>query len=374
MPYKYERRSQEDWEKRQSSGFEGFIKDDFQTYRPKKGDNQIRIYPPTWEKPTHYGLDVWVHYGVGPDRASVLCLQKMRNEPCPLCEARMRAQRAGEEDDAKALAPRQRVVVWMEDKKENKGPVIWGMPKSLDTEISKRCKDRETGKIRDIDDPDNGYDVFFDTEGDRDRTKYTAVEITNKPNRLSDRNLNYAIDHPLPSTLRWRDYEQVLALYEGAAPRRRDDDRGSRRSRDEDEDYRPRRDRDPDEDRPRRSRDADEDDRPRRTRDEDDRPRGREQDETRRSARSDDVDPPFDRDDRRETRSERPSNGADEERPRSSRPTLERRSESRDADERPSRSNGRDTEESERPSRSDQVRGGDRARELQARFAKPQQE
>jgi hypothetical protein len=105
------------------------------------------------------------------------------------------------------------------------------MPKSLDTEISKRCKDRETGKIRDIDDPDNGYDVFFDTEGDRDRTKYTAVEISNKPNRLSDRNLNYAIDHPLPSTLRWRDYEQVLALYEGAAPRRRDDDRGSRRSR-----------------------------------------------------------------------------------------------------------------------------------------------
>lgn len=84
--FRYEGRSKADVDKRSSQGaneFDKYLVDAVKMFKPNDKDNTIRILPPTWEKPKHYGLDIWVHYGVGPDRQTYLCLHKMKSEKCP---------------------------------------------------------------------------------------------------------------------------------------------------------------------------------------------------------------------------------------------------------------------------------------------------
>jgi hypothetical protein len=330
--FSYQRRSADQWNKHseRSSGFEGFIKDDFKTWRPKKGDNAVRILPPTFEDANHYGVEVWVHYNIGPERASVLCLQKMQGKPCPACEERIEAQRAGDEDGAKELKPRNLIVTWILDKNEREigNPAIWAIPGGVDTDICKISQDRRSGEVYEIDNPDDGYDVYFDKEGDGLKTRYGGFQLSKKTNEVPQKVLDYIEDNPLDSVLRWRSYEEIEKLLSGTpAPRKRrddDDDRPSRR-RDEDEE-RPRRSRDDDE-RPSRRAGRDEEERPSRSaRDDDDRPSRR--------ARDDDEEEP--RSGRRGARDAEESNGGRRDRDEGNGAT--RRAGGRDADEeRPAR-------------------------------------
>ena len=120
--FRYQDRDDRDYEDRasQSMGdFESFIKSNYKVYKPHQGDNYVRFLPPTFEGAKHYGIDVWVHYGIGADDGSVICLNKMNKEPCPICEARAIADRQGDSDLADSLKPNKRVLVWLLDMKEN---------------------------------------------------------------------------------------------------------------------------------------------------------------------------------------------------------------------------------------------------------------
>jgi len=223
MPgFKYQPRSEEDWEKRanqRGGGFQGYILDDYRMYTLKKGENAIRLLPPTWEGGRHYGYDIHVHFSIGPDKASVLCPYRMAEMPCPICEARARAEKQGDEDGAKELRPSQRVLVWLIDRKdEDKGPVLWGMPWTVDREITKVSRDRMTNKFYEIDNPEAGYDVYFDREGEGMLTKYTGVQLARRATSIEQDWMDYVVAHPLPDTLLVRDYDEIKALYEGSLP------------------------------------------------------------------------------------------------------------------------------------------------------------
>jgi len=223
MPSKfhYQARSNEDWEKRasqQGGGFQGYILDDFRLYTLKKGENAIRILPPTWDGAKHYGMDVYTHFGIGPDKATVLCPLKMAEQKCPICEARALAEKRGDEDMVKDLRPSKRVLVWLIDRKdEDKGPVVWGMPWTVDRDISKVSRDRGTGKYYFVDHPEEGFDIYFDREGEGIGTKYTGVQLARRATSVDEEWLEYIQAHPLPETLLIRDYEEILELFEGAA-------------------------------------------------------------------------------------------------------------------------------------------------------------
>src|SRR6202012_5512454 len=77
---------------RKTSMFDSIFKPGFDSYRPKTGDNLFRYLPPTWDDSDHYGYTVHVHRNVGANNSTYLCLRKMLNKPCPVCEAAKEAK------------------------------------------------------------------------------------------------------------------------------------------------------------------------------------------------------------------------------------------------------------------------------------------
>jgi hypothetical protein len=204
---------------RQGGDWESYVRSEFEMYRPKEGeDNWIRILPPTWDGANHYGISVWVHYSVGPDNASVLCLRKMRNQRCPICEEAAAQEKAGAEpDDIKELRPRESTLTWIIDRHdESKGPQLWGMPvQQIDQEVRKQSLDRQTGQYTVVEDPYDGYDIYFYKNGKGRNTKYTGVSKAPRSTTVDQYFLDYIAAVPVPDTLLWRDYAMVKALYEG---------------------------------------------------------------------------------------------------------------------------------------------------------------
>jgi hypothetical protein len=220
MAFKYKKRSNDEIERRasaQNSDFIGFIQPDYLVYAVRDGDNWIRILPPRPDDDMkHWGLDVHCHYGIGPEKASVLCNRAMWNEKCPVCEARVKAERAGDEELAKELRVNKRLIVWLIDMKEpQKGAQLWAMPKTVDQEFCKLSKDKRSGEYYDIVDPDEGYDVNFERNGKGVNTKYTGFQIARRASSVDDEPLDYIQDNPLHSVLITRTYGEVQDIFEG---------------------------------------------------------------------------------------------------------------------------------------------------------------
>jgi len=224
------------------------LKDAVKLFKPSDKENAIRFLPPTWDKATHYGHDIWVHFGVGPDRQTYLCLHKMKGEDCPICEERQQAVRDGDEKYAKDLEPKRRVLTYLVDRNaEKEGVQAWAMPWTLDRDICSVSTDRKSGEVLPIDHPDEGYDVLFDKRGAKDRTEYSGVSIDRRDSPLGRSEwLDFAVDHPLPEQLIYYDYDHIKKAFGGSGgggPRRDRDDhddrrggsRGAERSRDDDD-------------------------------------------------------------------------------------------------------------------------------------------
>lgn len=285
--------------------FDSIFKSGFDVFKPKGGTNSIRFLPPTWEDPEHFGYDIWVHGYVGSDNSSYLCPAKMKNKPCPICEAQKEAKDAGEDDEAKKLTPRKRTVAWLIERDgETDMPQLYAMSWTVDRDIAVLCNNEKTGKVLEIDHPEKGYDVSFKRKGEGLKTEYYGFNIDRDDSPIEDKEkkqdeiLAYIEENPIPSTLKFYSEDHLRKVIEGTAASEDDDDkerRGRRRKDDDDEDDKPRGrgrkddDDDGEDDKPRgrKGRDDDddgEDDKPRGRRgrdeedEEDDKPRGRGRD------------------------------------------------------------------------------------------------
>lgn len=146
--YEYKRRTPESVRRRaeQSSGsYDKLFKEELEGFSPKEGSYQLRILPPGWSNADHYGLEIYVHYGVGPDNSQYLCPDKHKNKYCPICEERRGTK---DEDERKELAAKKRVLIWLIDRDhEDRGPQLWAMPWTVDRDISQQACDERTGEI-----------------------------------------------------------------------------------------------------------------------------------------------------------------------------------------------------------------------------------
>jgi len=217
----YKTRDTSDFRKRiEQSGStrDSFFIDSVKPFTPVAGENVIRILPPTWEDPEHFGYDLFVHYNVGPDNASYLCLYKMKGEDCPICEERQRAEAEKEDEEyIKSLRPSKRVAVFLVDRsKEREGAKLWSMSWTIDKDICTLAVDKRTGETYNIDDPDNGYDIEFVREGTGLKTKYTGLQISRRSSELDcDDALQYVVDNPIPSLLNYFSYEHIQKVFSG---------------------------------------------------------------------------------------------------------------------------------------------------------------
>jgi len=415
----YKKRNADDVKKRaeQTGGrFDSPFKQGFDVFRPKNGESQVRILPASWEDHDHYGFDVWMHRFVGADNSNYLCANKMLGKKCAVCVEQKLAKDAGEDQEAKDLAPVKRSVVWLidrDDKADPPVPQLWEMSWTQDRDIAALCHTERTGKILLIDHPDDGYDIIIKKTGQGLKTRYSFIidrESTPICDDVDDQDdiLAFITENPVPDTLRYDTFEHVEKQMSGTSESKDeelDDDkpRGRKRSRDDDDDEKPRgrgRARDEDDDekpRGRRGRDKDDDDdddrasRRRRDRDDDD-----PDDETtergsrgRSRAKDDDDDKPArrgrgrdadDDDDKPARRGRERADEDDDDKPRGRRSREEpedddkpaRRGRGRDADDdddKPAR-RGRervDEEEDDKPSRRGRARDDDDAEERPAR-------
>ncbi len=220
MGFKYNMRSPEALDKRTTqtaTDMVGFVQPKFPFYKVQN-DNWLRILPPTWDDAAHYGLDVYVHFNVGPNNASVLCTSRMDNLDCPVCRAQAEAEAAGREEEARELRAVKRVLTWVIDRKnEDKGPLVYAMPWTLDRDICLVSKDKRTGEVYLLDHPDQGYDISFDRTGEKRNVKYVGIQISKKASSVSQQALDYIQAHPLPSILWKRTPAEVAAIF-GARP------------------------------------------------------------------------------------------------------------------------------------------------------------
>lgn len=228
--FKYHPRGGEAIQRRaeqQGGQFDSIFKDGVDKWRPKDGENVIRILPPTWEDHDHYGLDIWIHGYVGPDRSTYLCPQKMNNEPCPICKAERDAKAEGEEDEAKQLKPRRQVAVWIIDRgDEAPMPKLFTMSWSMDRDIASLCHNKRTGKVLLIDHPDEGYDISFTRTGKGLNTRYIGMAVDRESSSIVDdegdqeKILEYIQENPIPDLLNFYDSDYLGKVIEGGAGER----------------------------------------------------------------------------------------------------------------------------------------------------------
>jgi hypothetical protein len=273
-------------------------------FKPREGDNTVRIIP--WHSAderfdeltkkwgTHWGIDIIFHQGVGSDKGSYLCLDKMKGEPCPICDVQR-------EEDIESLKQKDRVLVWLIDRDDEKaGPKLWAMPLGNSRDISNASVVKGSGELLAVDDPFEGYDVMFTREGTKRNTRYKQFAVARNPSPLHhkgatmDKWLDYVTEVPLPDMLKFYDADYLDKVLQGQSASDDDDEgeeRGGKGGRDRGEDRPARRGRDRDDDNSRddRRRDRDEDDgggrSSRRSRDDDnsdrDDDRGRDRDRDR---------------------------------------------------------------------------------------------
>ncbi len=219
----YRKRSTDEVKQRaeQSAGrFDSPFKGNFDMWRPKVGDNLVRILPPTWDDHKHFGYDVWMHSFVGPDKSSYICPAKMKNKRCPICDASREAASNGEQEEARQLAVQRRVVVWIIDRDGEEQPMLWLMSATQDKDISARMHSKRSGKVFYIDHPDEGYDVSIQRTGNGLKTKYVQ-QIERDPSSISDDDdkqseiLAYIEEHKLPDILKFYDTKHLEGVISG---------------------------------------------------------------------------------------------------------------------------------------------------------------
>lgn len=229
--YRGSERTAADISRKASEGSRDFdtpLKQAIPTFKPKEGENCIRIMPSTWAEPD-WDMPIQLHYNVGPDSGRYLCL-KMKGGNCPVCNARLEAT---DKDEADSFAPRKAALCWIIDRDNEKaGPQIWYIPFSkVRNEIYARSVDKKTKVPILIDDPEEGYDIVFSREGTGDRTNYKGVEIMRDPTPLHDdqkqqgRWLEYIAERPLDDILNFYEVSHIeKVLFGKAVPKAEEDE------------------------------------------------------------------------------------------------------------------------------------------------------
>jgi hypothetical protein len=236
----------------QGGAREGFIRGDLKVWTPREGDNTVRLLMPTWENPSAIGYEIWAHYSIGPDNSAFLCLDQMKKEDCPVCEERMIADKAGDDELAAELKPKKRSAFWIIDRAhEEIGPQVWVVPWTLERDIYAVMLDKKSGESLPVDSlGDDGYDLSFIKEKKKGQQffDYVGVQFDRRPSPLHDDEdvvkewEDFIWENPIPEVLVFHDHDHIKEAFGGEITETRADKEARRKARKEgDGEDRPRR-------------------------------------------------------------------------------------------------------------------------------------
>jgi gp32 DNA binding protein like len=235
---------------RKGGKFDSIFKGNFDTFTPKEGDNTLRVLPAGWEGSDDYAYQVWIHYGIGADESSYLCLRKMKDETCPICQEVARMKADGETEDAKRIDCKERFICWVIDRSDrDETPALYSMPATVYKDINALCYSSKSGKAIFIDNPDDGYDIIVRRTGTKRNTRYLpqvdreATAVTDDPDKYKELE-EWVQDNQVPECLQFFDADYLEKALSGEIDRNKDDQdeddkdvkRPARRGRDDEDD------------------------------------------------------------------------------------------------------------------------------------------
>jgi len=192
----------------------------FEKWSCKEGDHVIDIIPyVNNDDERKYKLELLVHQRVGPDEGSYVCPKTFDSSAkCPLCVARAKVQKMGDEDLAESLRPRDRVaynvVCYDNTKEEDKGVQVWEASAYLaEDNFKAAAKKRQKGgnnKTVSFADPDDGRTISFERTGQGVKTKYVGFTMDVRDEPISDDILDQA--YILEDLLDMADFDTLQSL------------------------------------------------------------------------------------------------------------------------------------------------------------------
>lgn len=183
-----------------------------QFFSPVEGRNRINIIPYTIKSKNHplvkkgefevgdkdYVMDIFVHRGVGPSEASILCLKNTYGKPCPICEQSALLRKQGKEDEAGALKPSRRVFYNVQDLKNPDVLKVFEASHYLfEKELIDEARDDEEGGFVDFADEESGKEIKFrcskTSKGGFEFNEFKSFSFEDRDENIPDELLESAI-------------------------------------------------------------------------------------------------------------------------------------------------------------------------------------
>lgn len=204
---------------------------------PKVGENEIRILPP-WSKEGFPFKEIAVHFGVGPDKKTVVCLKRY-GKPCFICET-IRELKDAEDPESQEMAQRlfrKNRYLWniidLADLKS--GVQIYSSGIRVFEGVWAYFADDDWG---DITDPVKGYNLVVSRFGSGLNTKYQVrarrkpTAILALPDGINPLENLYDLDAVMPIL----SHEEQKQAFEGVgAPEEKEDEEKEDEEREEKE-------------------------------------------------------------------------------------------------------------------------------------------
>ena len=234
---KLAKRYQASYESKGSNGKSGVmdwkkVDGDIQFFSPVEGRNRINIIPYVIKSKNHplvkrgefeigdkdYVMDVYVHRGVGPSEASVLCLKNTYGQPCPICEQSQVLRKQGKEEEAGALKASRRVFYNVQDLKNPDTLKVFEASHYLfEKELIDEARDDDEGGFVDFADEETGKEIKFRcskvTKGKMEFNEFKSFGFEDRDENIPDELLENAIS--FDEILRVPTYNEVEKILYG---------------------------------------------------------------------------------------------------------------------------------------------------------------
>jgi len=231
------KRTQESYEKKDYTGrFTSYIKEEYQSnfWKCQEGDHLIDIIPfragslfPTVPQPNvrpgdwTYYFEVWDHTNIGQNEASFVCLNRMFNKPCPICEDLKEKRKTGEYEDEelKLLNPKRKVmyniIVYDTEKEEKKGVQQWIVAHwFMEKHLVVLAKSPRKGGIIPFPSITQGKSIAFTRRGSgASNTEFLGHKFEDRDYKLDPKVLEMA--KPLDELIIVHSYDEIAAAHFG---------------------------------------------------------------------------------------------------------------------------------------------------------------